>query len=665
MNTTVGIGSEPSELAATGLGRSEAFTERVLASINDCIKVLDLDARLTFMSEGGMKIMEVSDFNAIRGCPWPDFWQDKGNADAKAAVQAAKNGESASFIGPAETLAGNLKWWHVQVSPILDRDGRPEQILCVSRDITALREAEESLRTLNESLEQRVMERTRDRDRIWRLSPDLMLVAQLDGVISAVNPAWTRMLGHTEHDLVGSQLLDLVHPEDLAVSSSAVSRLGDGKNFPNFKNRYRHQDGSYRMIAWTAVPDSDYIHAVGRDIQAEEEAKEALRLSEDARRQSQKLEAIGQLTGGVAHDFNNLLTVIKSCADLLKPPALSEARRVKYVEAIASTVDRAARLTAQLLTFARRQALRPEVFNVGESVKRVGEMMDSLTGSRVKVSIQVPDDACFINADESQFDTALVNMVVNARDAMAGHGHLTITVSTADWLPSVRAHPVRIAEYVTIELADTGSGIPPEKLDAIFEPFYTTKGIGQGTGLGLSQVYGFAKQSGGEILVQSECGTGSQFTLYLPKVEPSTLPVLQDTSATPIVSSLCVLMVEDNADVGLYTSQTLEQMGFHVLWVPDANSALEALAPNPESFQVVFSDISMPGMSGLELLDAIEALYPWLPVVLTTGYNDEYARIAQEEASRFVLLQKPYSTEALALLLQKVVKSRLTLIAQG
>jgi PAS domain S-box-containing protein len=652
-------------LSAAGLNHSEAFTERVLASINDCIKVLDLDARLTFMSEGGKQIMEVSDFNTIRGCPWPDFWQDQGNVDAKAAVAAAKAGRNASFVGAANTLAGNLKWWHVNVSPIMGSDGLPEKILCVSRDITPLREAEESLRKLNESLEQRVVERTRDRDRIWRLSPDLMLVAQLDGVISAVNPAWTRMLGHAEGDLVGSQLLALVHPDDLAVSSSAVSRLGDGKNFPNFKNRYRHQDGSYRMIAWTAVPDSDYIHAVGRDIQAEEEAKEALRLSEDALRQSQKLEAIGQLTGGVAHDFNNLLTVIKSCADLLKPPSLNEARRIKYVEAIASTVDRAARLTAQLLTFARRQALRPEVFNVGESVMRVGEMMDSLTGSRVKVSIQVPDDACFINADESQFDTALVNMVVNARDAMAGNGHLTISVSTASWLPSVRAHPVRIADYVTIELADTGSGIPPEKLDAIFEPFYTTKGIGQGTGLGLSQVYGFAKQSGGEILVQSECGKGSEFTLYLPKVEPSAMPVLQDTSTSPIVSNLGVLMVEDNADVGLYTSQTLEQMGFHVLWVPDAQSALEALAPNPESFQVVFSDISMPGMSGLELLEAIEALYPWLPVVLTTGYNDEYARIAQEEASRFVLLQKPYSTEALALLLQKVVKSRLTLIAQG
>ena len=670
MNSTVGMDPETSrlpepvkdgqsELVATGLGKNEAFTERVLASINDCIKVLDLDARLTFMSEGGQKIMEVSDFNTIRGCSWPDFWQDQGNLDAQAAIQAAKNGESASFIGPAQTLAGNLKWWHVQVSPILGSNGRPEQILCVSRDITTLREAEEALRKLNDSLEQRVAERTRDRDRIWQLSPDLMLVAQLDGVICAVNPAWTRMLGHAEHDLVGSQLLALVHPDDLADSSSAVSRLGDGKNFPNFKNRYRHQDGSYRMIAWTAVPDSDYIHAVGRDIQAEEEAKDALRLSEDALRQSQKLEAIGQLTGGVAHDFNNLLTVIKSCADLLKTPSLSKVRRIKYVEAIASTVDRAARLTAQLLTFSRRQALRPEVFNVGDSVLRVGEMMDSLTGSRIKVTIEVPDEPCFINADESQFDTALVNMVLNARDAMAGNGHLTIQVATAAWLPSVRAHQGRIANYVTITLSDTGTGIAPEKLDAIFEPFYTTKGIGQGTGLGLSQVFGFAKQSGGEILVQSQCGKGSQFMLYLPKVEASTTPTSQDNPSAPTVSNLCVLMVEDNADVGLYTSQTLEQMGFHVLWVPDAKSALEALAPNPESFQVVFSDISMPGMSGLELLDAIEALYPWLPVVLTTGYNDEYARIAQEEAKRFVLLQKPYATETLALLLQKVVKGRL------
>ncbi|WP_268801121.1 PAS domain S-box protein [Pseudomonas huanghezhanensis] len=645
----------------TRLDENEAFTDRVLASINDCIKVLDLDGKLTFMSEGGKKIMEVSDFNAIRGCPWPDFWQDQGNVDAMAAVQAAREGRFASFTGVAQTMAGNKKWWHVQASPILGKDGHPEKILCVSRDITSLREAEASLRALNESLEQRVIERTQDRDRIWRLSADLMLVAYFDGGIFAVNPAWNQVLGYTEKQLVGTPFLDLVHPDDMLETESAAAQLREGKVFSGFKNRYRHADGSYRMIAWTAVPDNQFIHAVGRDIQAEEQAKEALRQSEDALRQSQKLEAIGQLTGGVAHDFNNLLTVIKSCADLLKNTSLAEARRLKYVDAISSTVDRAARLTGQLLTFARRQALRPEVFNAGQSVLRVGEMMDSLTGARIKVTISVPDEPCFVNADGSQFDTALVNMAVNARDAMEGEGTLSIKVASAQCLPSVRSHPQRAGHYVTVSLSDTGSGIHPDKLSVIFEPFYTTKGVGQGTGLGLSQVYGFAKQSGGEILVDSEYGKGSTFTLYLPSATPDGAAREEAvSSASHTDLALCVLMVEDNEDIGIFTSQTLEHLGFQVLWVSDGQSALDALGSHPESFQVVFSDISMPGMSGIELFGEIEARYPWLPVVLTTGYNDDYAHLSGEQTRRFDLLQKPYSTDALSALLHKVVMDRVS-----
>jgi PAS domain S-box-containing protein len=644
--------------AEARLDENEAFTERVLASINDCIKVLDLDANLTFMSEGGQRIMEVSDFNAIRGCPWPDFWQDQGNLEAKAAVLAAKHGQNASFMGAAQTMAGNMKWWHVQVSPIFGKDGKPEKILCVSRDMTNLREAEDALRALNESLEQRVLERTRDRDRMWRLSADLMLVARFDGNIFAVNPAWKQVLGYSEVDLVDTPFLAMVHPDDLALTTAAAEKMSKGQVFSGFKNRFRHADGSYRMIAWTAVPDNQFIHAVGRDIQEEEQAKQALQQSEDALRQSQKLEAIGQLTGGVAHDFNNLLTVIKSCADLLKHPSLPEPRRVKYVEAISTTVDRAARLTGQLLTFARRQALRPEVFNAGHSVLRVGEMMDSLTGSRIKVTITLPDEPCFINADGSQFDTALVNMIVNARDAMSGDGSLSIVVGSAQSLPSVRSHPVRPGSYVTVSLSDTGAGIPPEKLGFIFEPFYTTKGIGQGTGLGLSQVYGFAKQSGGEILVESEYGKGSTFTLYLPSAVPGSEVDEQAAEAQSIADlELCVLMVEDNHDIGVFTSQTLEQLGFQVLWVADGHAALEALAKHPESFQVVFSDISMPGMSGIELFGEIQARFPWLPVVLTTtGYNDEYGQLGNEQHRRFDVLQKPYSTEALSALLHRVVR---------
>lgn len=641
----------------TRLDEHQAFTDRVLASINDCIKVLDLDARLTFMSEGGQRIMEVSDFNAIRGCPWPDFWQDQGNVEAKAAVAQAKAGKSASFMGAAQTFGGNMKWWHVQVSPIFGKDGKPEKILCVSRDMTTLREAQESLRALNESLEQRVLERTQDRDRIWRLSADLMLITGFDGRMSAVNPAWTRLLGYDQETLLDTPISALIHPDDRAKTELALAELRLGKSLFGFKTRYRHANGSYRIIAWSAVPDKDFIHAVGRDIQAEEDAKEALRQSEEALRQSQKLEAIGQLTGGVAHDFNNLLTVVKSCAELLRPQSLAEHRRVKYVEAISSTVDRAARLTSQLLTFARRQSLRPEVFDASQSVLHVSEMMDSVTGSRIAVTIETPDEPCFINADRSQFDTAMVNMIVNARDAMAGDGTLLIRVENALNLPSVRSHPSRGGDYIAVSLTDTGSGISQENLGAIFEPFYTTKGVGKGTGLGLSQVFGFAKQSGGEVIVESELGSGSTFALFLPRADAVLDDGKLDGEPSGLSGSeLCVLMVEDNHDIGIYTSQTLEQLGFQVLWVTDAQGALDALERNPAGFQVVFSDISMPGMTGVELFHAIEALYPWLPVVLTTGYNENLAPTDSTDARRFELLHKPYSSEELSSVLQRIVR---------
>lgn len=640
---------------------NQAFTQRVLSSIDDCIKVLDLDARLVFMSEGGQRIMEVSDFNAIRGCPWPDFWEDQGNRDARAAVAAAKAGQSMSFMGEAQTMAGSVKWWHVQVSPIFDKAGEPDKILCVSRDMTELRDAQQALRALNDSLEQRVLERTEDRDRIWRLSTDLMLVAQFDGIITAVNPAWTRALGWAEDELPGGQFLDLVHPDDLANTRAAMQGLEHGSYIPDFKNRYRHRDGSWRTIAWTAVPDQQFIHAVGRDIQAQVEADDALRVSEEALRQSQKLEAIGQLTGGVAHDFNNLLTVIRSCSDLLRPANLAEDRRLKYVEAISSTVDRAARLTAQLLAFARRQALQPEVFDVGQSVMRIGEMMDTLTGPRIQVHIDVPEEPFFIFADGSQFDTALVNMVVNARDAMAGAGTLHIKVersrcSTPESAAASGAD-ADAQEYVTVSLTDTGTGIAPDKLGVIFEPFYTTKGVGQGTGLGLSQVFGFAKQSGGEVLVDSELGQGSCFTLCLPSapLDPDTFAE-DNPQALVATPGLSILMVEDNQNIGIFTRPVLEQLDFQVHWVTSAQEALAELAGNPNQFHVVFSDIAMPGMSGIELHARIEALYPWLPVVLTTGYSSDLAHLPPEEEHRFDLLQKPYSAEDLAAMLQKVAR---------
>ncbi len=377
-----------------------------------------------------------------------------------------------------------------------------------------------------------------------------------------------------------------------------------------------------------------------------------LQLAEDALRQSQKMEAVGQLTGGVAHDFNNLLTVIRSATDLLKRPDLSAERRQRYIDAISDTADRAAKLTGQLLAFARRQALKPEIIDVGQSLRVISDMLGTLTGSRIAIGIDLPETPCFIHVDPSQLDTALVNMAVNARDAMDGAGRIDVTVRPVSAIPAVRAHPPVQGRYVAITMTDTGSGIEPDKLERIFEPFFTTKGVGQGTGLGLSQVFGFAKQSDGDITVESTVGRGTTFTLFLPEVAPGA-----ESATTDVVETLadghgtCVLVVEDNKDVGTFTTQSLAELGYVTVWAADAQEALAELERDVSRFDIVFSDVVMPGMNGIDLGKAVRSKYPALPVVLTSGYSNV---LAQDGTHGFELLHKPYSVEQLSRILRKV-----------
>ncbi len=378
-----------------------------------------------------------------------------------------------------------------------------------------------------------------------------------------------------------------------------------------------------------------------------------LQQAEDALRQSQKMEAVGQLTGGVAHDFNNLLTVIRSATDLLKRPELSAERRVRYIEAISDTADRAAKLTGQLLAFARRQALQPEVIDVGQSLTVISDMLGTLTGSRIVISVDVPDVPCLTNVDPSQLDTALINMAVNARDAMNGAGRIDIAVRTAACIPAVRAHPAVQGRFVAISITDSGSGIQPDQLDRIFEPFFTTKGVGEGTGLGLSQVFGFAKQSGGDITVESDVGHGACFTLYLPQADEQRIPDADDsTEALADGHGTCVLVVEDNREVGTFTTQSLSELGYVTVWAADAQEALAELGKDAKRFDIVFSDVVMPGMNGIDLAKAIRAAHPELPVVLTSGYSNV---LAQNGTHGFELLHKPYSVEQLSRLLRKAM----------
>ncbi|MDB5595720.1 MAG: multi-sensor hybrid histidine kinase [Hyphomicrobiales bacterium] len=525
------------------------------------------------------------------------------------------------------------------------------------RQLQELERSREYLRILNETLEQRVEERTRERDRIWHVSRDMLGVANAEGVWVSINPAWHRVLDWYYDEIVGRTSEWLEHPDDVEKTRAEIAKLSTGQETLAFENRFRARDGLYRNLSWTGVHVEGLFYCVARDITEEKARTAALAQAEEALRQAQKLEAVGQLTGGVAHDFNNLLTVIKSSTDLLKRPNLAEERRVRYVGAISDTVDRAAKLTGQLLAFARRQALRPEIFDATRSVAAIGEMIGTLTGSRVEIEMHVPEEPCYINADASQFDTALVNMAVNARDAMNGEGRLIITVAVVPELPRLRAHPARTRTYVAVSLTDSGHGIAPEACDRIFEPFFTTKGVGHGTGLGLSQVFGFAKQSGGEIMVESELGKGATFTLYLPRAEPSALS--EETPVQPEDAmdgdGTCVLVVEDNRDVGNFSTQTLEELGYSTRWVGNAEEALAQLAENPKAYDVVFSDVVMPGMNGVELGQEIRRLHPGLPVVLTSGYSHVLAR---EGTHGFELLQKPYSVEALSRALRNAAPRR-------
>ena len=385
-----------------------------------------------------------------------------------------------------------------------------------------------------------------------------------------------------------------------------------------------------------------------------------LLVAEAALRQSQKLEAIGQLTGGVAHDFNNLLTIIRSSVDFLRMPNLSAERRERYMSAVSDTVERASKLTSQLLAFARRQPLNPQVFNVGRRIQDIGDMLDTLTGSRIQVIVQLPEHAYYVRADSSQFETALINIALNARDAMQDQGTLILRLDHSGPLPPIRGHAGSSEHFTAVSLQDTGSGIDARTLEHIFEPFFTTKEVGRGTGLGLSQVFGFAKQSGGNVDVSSVVGQGARFTLYLPQVSAAGAAESRPEGRQSLEPSgeegkYRVLIVEDNLEVGRFANQILQDLGYETAWAANAEEALLMVGTDAMAFDAIFSDVVMPGMTGVALAKELRRRRPELPVILASGYSDELARGSCEGVE---FLAKPYSADQVSRILAKAISRK-------
>jgi CheY-like chemotaxis protein len=315
-------------------------------------------------------------------------------------------------------------------------------------------------------------------------------------------------------------------------------------------------------------------------------------------------------------------------------------------------------LTGQLLAFARRQPLSPEVFDVGSQVEGIAQLIRPLVGGRIQIGLEIRDPECFAMADIAQFETTLINLAVNSRDAMQGEGVISIRVAKAEAIPASGTSEKRSGQFIAISVKDTGSGIPREKLAAIFEPFYTTKEVGKGTGLGLSQALGFAKQSGGEIVAASTLGEGSTFTIYLPQAEVTSARADMAAGHLQAVASgrgHRILVVEDNEDVGKFSTELLQDLGYVTRRADNAKQALALIAADESAFDLVFSDVIMPGMNGVELAKIIRRQYPHLSVVLTSGYSSV---LAENTHHGFELIQKPYSVEALSRSLRRAIMER-------
>ncbi|MDN6860471.1 ATP-binding protein [Pseudomonas sp. CAN2814] len=507
----------------------------------------------------------------------------------------------------------------------------------------ALRAGERQAR---EAVQEEMRQRTQERDRVWAVSQDLFCVLDHDGRLRSVNPAWTSLLGWSEDQLDGLNSEELVHPDDLAASVDGRAALAQGERLQHFENRMRHADGSYRWISWHATEENGVIYGCGRDVTAQKRGVELLEEAHTALLNAQRMEAVGQLTGGIAHDFNNLLSSIRFSLDLItrRAPANAQPELSHILHAATQATERAAELTHNLLAFARRQALAMHPVDLGPQLREWQDELVEHAGPEVSLTLTLIDTQSVLT-DRDQLHKALLHLVENARDAMPGGGRLEIGLQRQEIVSGERDLPA--GDYLALTLQDSGQGMSEATLAHVFDPFFTTKGIGPNSGLGLSMVYGFIKQSGGHIHLRSEPGQGTCVTLYFPRGNSVvSIPDAPTPPNEPARQQLCVLVVEDNDLVRMLTVEVLEEIGYQVLQAEDAEEALPILQGDAR-IDLLLTDVGLPGMNGEELAVAAREARPQLPILFATGFAEIVHIDGSELATRMSMIAKPFSIDAL------------------
>jgi PAS domain S-box-containing protein len=554
-----------------------------------------------------------------------------------------------------------LRYLSFIFAPVTDATGAVTGVFCDGFDVTAthvaqsaLRQSEAQLRQLNADLERKVIQRTQARGRTWQVSPDLMGALNSKGYFETSNPAWKTVLGWSEEEVASMSIFELLHPDDVERTRAGFELTQQGQPAIRFPNRYRCKGGGYRWISWVGVPEEGMVYCSGRDISEEKLAEIELAHAQEALRQSQKMEAVGQLTGGIAHDFNNLLAGISGSLELLeKRLAQGQMANVaRYINAAQGAARRAAALTQRLLAFSRRQTLDPRPVDANKLIAGMEELIRRSVGPDVEVEVVGAGGLWMTRVDPPQLENSLLNLCINARDAMAPDGG-RLTIETANkWLDERAAKERELppGQFISLSVTDTGSGMEPEIIERAFDPFFTTKPLGEGTGLGLSMVYGFVRQSGGQVRIYSEVGKGTTMRLYLPRYTgpDEVVEELAGPEGIDRGDGESVLVIDDEPTIRMLIVEVLEDNGFKAIEASNGAGGLRVIQSDAR-IDLLITDVGLPGgINGRQVADAARVARPGLKVLFITGYAENAVIGNGHLQAGMEVITKPFAVADLA-----------------
>ena len=616
-------------------GERERLFSAVVESSNDAIVTKSLDGIITAWNRAAEQLFGYAAAEVvgkhIRTVVPPERRDEMYNI-----LERIGRGETIDAY-ETERLRKNGSVVEVMLTVFPLRSGSGEIIGAseIARDLT---ESKRTQRELSREIE--------ERQRIFETSQDLILVTDPIGTFVQVSPSAMAIVGYQPEEMVGHSAVEFIHPDDLGATRDEMRAARSGKQKRSFEARYIHKDGHEVVLNWMGTwsqPVRRHFF-IGRDVTGQ-------RAAEAQFRQAQKMDAVGQLTGGVAHDFNNILTVITGTIGILQDAVADRPELVSIARLIDDAADRGAQLTRHLLAFARKQPLQPRETDVNALVVEAAKLLRPTLGEQIEISSKLADDTWPAMVDPSQLTTAVINLALNARDAMSAGGKLTLETRNV-YLDEAYAgmhSEVAVGNYVMIAVSDTGAGIAPENLEKVFDPFYTTKEVGKGTGLGLSMVFGFVKQSGGHLKIYSEVGHGTSVKIYLPRATGSPESV-QESAVAPVVEggTETVLIVEDDALVRQYVLTQVRSLGYTTLEAANATEALALIAAHP-AIDLLFTDVIMPGaMNGRQLADEATQRRPALKTLFTSGYTENAIMHHGRLDPGVHLLAKPYRKPELA-----------------